>query len=345
MRKSWFQWLVILAFALSGCSTGAQAPLPTPSTTPVLPSPIENTPVKPTGTVQIRLPVGYIPNVQFAPLYVAMEKGYYRQEGLEITIDYSFETDSVTLIGANQLNFAVVSGEQVLLARAQGLPVVYVMAWYQKYPVGVVSKTSQNIRTPNDLAGKKIGIPALSGASYIGLRTLLSAGQLTEKDITLDTIGFNQVEALATDQEQAAVIYIANEPVILKSKGYQVNVMQVSDYLELVGNGLITNENTLAQKPDLVQRMVRATLHGIQDTIANPDEAFEISKKYVENLAQADQKVQKEILTTSIGLWQSPRPGYSELQAWENMQKVLLDMKLLNQPLDLSKAFDNGYLP
>ena len=124
-----------------------------------------------------------------------------------------------------------------------------------------------------------------------------------------------------------------------------MDVIRVADYLQLVGNGLITNETTLAQKPDLVKRMVRATLHGIQDSLANPDEAFEISKKYVENLAQADQKVQKEVLTTSTGLWQSPRIGYSEPRAWENMQKVLLDMKLLNQPLDLSKAFDNGYLP
>ena len=332
MKKSLLLGLVIISLILAGCTPGAQAPA-------------TNTPVKPSGTVQIRLPVGYIPNVQFAPLYVAMEKGYFRQEGLVITIDYSFETDSVTLVGANQLTFAVVSGEQVLLARAQGLPIVYVMAWYQDYPVGVVSKTAQNIHSPKDLAGKKIGIPVLSGASYIGLRTLLNAGGLQEKDITLDTIGFNQVEALATDQEQAAVIYIANEPVTLKSKGYQVNVLQVSDYLQLVGNGLITNETTLAQNPDLVQRMTRAILHGIQDTLANPDAAFEISKKYVENLAQADQIVQKEVLTTSLSLWQAARPGYSDPKAWENMQKVLLDMKLLDKPLDLSKAFDNRFIP
>jgi NitT/TauT family transport system substrate-binding protein len=298
----------------------------------------------PTTLTQVRLPMGYIPNIQFAPIYVAMEKGYYREVGLEIVPDYSFETDGVALVGAGELPFAVVSGEQVLLARAQGLPVVYVMAWYKDYPVAVVAKTSQGIKTPADLKGKKIGLPGLYGASYVGLRALLNSAGLAEKDVTLDSIGFNQVEALAADREQAAVVYVANEPIQLESMGYSLDTIKVSDFVQLASNGIITNEKTIAQNPTLVHSFVQATLKGIRDTIADPDEAYEISKKYVETLSSADETIQKKILAASIALWQANPPGVSDPRAWENMQTVLMDMGSYAKPLDLSKAFSNDFV-
>jgi NitT/TauT family transport system substrate-binding protein len=299
---------------------------------------------KPTTLTHIRLPMGYIPNVQQAPFYVAVEKGYFRQAGIEIEFDYSYETDGVALVGAKKLQFSVASGEQVLLARLQGVPVVYVMAWYKDYPVAVAAKADQGIRTPQDLRGKKIGLPGLFGASYIGLRALLDAGGLQESDVTLDSIGYNQVEALAADREQAVVVYAANEPVVLRAQGYSLDVMRVSDYVQLASNGLVTNEATIADDPDLVHGMVQASLHGMSEAAAHPDEAYEICKKYVETLSQADTVVQKEVLATSIEFWQLDPPGQANPAAWENMQKVLLEIKLLAQEQDLSKAYTNQFI-
>lgn len=295
--------------------------------------------------VHIKLPLGYIPNIQFAPLYVAVEKGYFKDAGIQIEFDYSQETDAVALVGANDLQFAVVSGEQVLLARAQGLPVTYVAAWYQQYPVAVVSKVDQNIKTPADLKGKKIGLPGLYGANYIGLEALLFSAGLTDKDVTLDSIGYNQVEALATDQEQAVSVYTTNEPIQLRAQGYDLNEIHVADYLQLASNGLITNEKTIADNPDLVRRMVKALLQGLADTIANPDEAYTLSKARIPNLTDADAAVQKEVLARSIDLWKADRLGFSNAQAWQNMQDTLLKMGLLKEPLNLEKAFTNDFVP
>lgn len=323
--------MVLISLVLSACA-GAQTGLQTEATQTQAP------------LTHIRLPMGFIPNVQFAPFYAAVDQGYYQEAGIEIEFDYSFETDGLTLVGANELQFALVSGEQVLLARAQGLPVVYVMGWWQDYPVGVVAKAEEGINTPEDLAGKRVGLPGTFGASYVGLRALLSAAGLQESDITMDSIGFNQVEALVADQEDAVVIYVNNEPIQLRAQGYEVDVIRVADHMQLASNGLITNETTLAENPDLVASMVQATLRGVRYSIENPEEAFEISKKFVENLDQANQEIQMRVLEASIEFWKAEQVGHSDPAAWENMQNVLLEMGLLSQPLDLDAAYTNQFI-
>jgi NitT/TauT family transport system substrate-binding protein len=291
----------------------------------------------------IRLPMGYIPNVQYAPFYVAVEKGFFEEAGLDLEFDYSYETDGVALVGANELQFSVVSGEQVPIARAEGLPIVYVMAWYEKYPIAVISKTEQQILEPGDLKGKRVGLPGLFGANYVGLRALMGQTGLTESDLTLESVGFNQVEVLAADASDAVVVYIANEPIQLKALGYDLNIILVSDYLDLVSNGIITNETTLRENPDLVRRMVSATLRGIQYAVEHPEEAFQICLKYVEGLENADQQVQFEVLKASLALYQTDPYGYSHPEAWENMQGVLLKMGLMKEAIDLDQTYTNEF--
>jgi NitT/TauT family transport system substrate-binding protein len=321
MKKLIFTTILVILLAT------ACGPRPTPSLTPV------------------RLALGYIPNIQFAPLYVADSRGYFSEAGIKVEFAYMDENQAASLVGSDNLQFAVVSGEQVLLARAQGLPIEYVAAWYQQYPVSVVALASQKINSPSDLRGKTIGLPGLYGANYIGLRALLHAGGLTEADVKLDSIGYTQVAALATGRDQAVSVYTANEPVQLRAEGYSLTELKVADYVHLTGNGLITNEKTAAGNPALVRSMVAALLHGIADTIDDPEAAYESSLSYVETLAKADTTVQKQVLATTIELWKTDRPGYSDPQAWDNMQSLLLEMDLLTQPLDLTKAFSNDFLP
>jgi NitT/TauT family transport system substrate-binding protein len=299
----------------------------------------------PQATETIRLPMGYIPNIQYAPFYVAVERGYFAEAGIEIEFDYSFETDGLALVGAGELPFAVASAEQVLLARAQEIPVVYVAAWYQDFPVAVVAKAEAGIETPADLVGRRVGLPGLFGANYVGLRAMLSAAGVAEEDVTLDSIGFNQVAALAADQEDAIVGYETNEPIQLRAQGYEVSVLAVADYVKLAANGLLASEMVIAEDPDLVAGFVDAFLRGLADTLADPDAAYEISKLYVDALAEADEAVQKEVLAASLDFWRADQLGFSQPEAWENMQAVLLEMGLLTEPLDLDAAYTNEFLP
>ncbi len=326
MQSKTFPILLLLVIAwLVGCGGGS----PKTSTT------LEH----------IRLPMGYIANVQYAPFYVAVDKGYFAQEGLEIEFDYSFETNGMKLVGAGQLPFAVVSGEQVILARAQGLPVTYVFQWWQKFPVGVVALSEKNIKTPADLIGKRVGTPAMFGASYIGWRGLVFKAGLDESKITVEDIGYTQVAAVTQGKVDAAIIYINNEPVQLRRAGHAVEVIAVADYANLVSNGIVTNEDVIARRPELVAGLTRALKRGIADAIAYPDEAFDICRKFVTGLdAPEVAATQKEVLQASIALWKTDRIGRSDPANWRTTLSVLQEMKLLTAEIDLDKVFTNRFV-
>jgi NitT/TauT family transport system substrate-binding protein len=305
-----------------------------------------SSPTKEAGALtKVSLPMGYVPNIQFAPLYVAVEKGYFRDAGIDLEFDYKYETDGVALVGSGELPFSLVSGEQVLLARAQGLPVQYVAAWYQQYPVSVVANSKAQVLIPQDLKGKKIGLPGLFGANYVGLLAMLYEAGMSEKDVNLDAIGFNQVDLLASGQQDIIVGYTANEPIQLRARGVPVTEIRVSDYVQLASNGILASEKVIQEDPELVRAFVGAFLKGLADTITDPQEAYQLSASHIPNSADLDKDVQMQILETSVSEWKADRPGYSDPQAWENMQNVLLEMGLITEKTDLSKAYTNEFIP
>jgi NitT/TauT family transport system substrate-binding protein len=290
--------------------------------------------------------MGYIPDPQFAPVYVAVHNGHFADENIEIEFDYSYETDGIALVGAEELSFTLGSGEQAIMARANGLPIVYVVQWFQEYPIAVMAKEEAGIRTPSDLVGRQIGIPGLFGASYVGFEGLLHATGLTDNDVDLIEIGFTQAEALAQDQVEAVVVYVNNEPVRLRLQNFALDVIKVADYVDMVGNGLMTNEATVRENPELVEAMVRALLRGLRDVLADPDEAFEICKNYVENLdaTPETEEAQRAVLEASLQVWQAPRLGMSAAEAWSNTQEVLLAIDFIQEPVDLTAVWTNQFV-
>ncbi len=299
----------------------------------------------PAGPTVVRLPMGYIPNAQYAPFYVAVEKGYFAAEGIQIDFDYKFETDGVKLVGANALPFAVVSGEQVVLARAQGLPVKYVAQWYHTFPVAVFSLASSGIRTPADLKGKRIGLAGFFGATYVGWRAFLAANGLSEADVKQEAIGFTQREAVQQGKVDAAVGYVNNEPVALAESGFPVTVFVVGEKVNLVANGLMTNEETIRTKPALVRGMSKALLRGVADTINNPDAALAIATKYVDGL-KADDPIQRKVMLATVEMMKtSGKQGASTAAAWESTQATLLAMGQIQKPLEAGAYFTNEFLP
>ena len=298
------------------------------------------------GPVAVQLGVGYIPSVQFAPLYVAIEKGYFAEAGLDVSLEYGYETDFLKLLAAGKREFVIASGDQVILGRAQGLPVTYIAEWYTRYPVVVFSPADKGVATPDDLIGKTVGIPGLFGASYVGWKALVTAANLPEDQITLKTVGFNQAETLQQGLVDAAVDYAANGPVQFRQQGIPANVIVVDDYMHLPANGLVTSDKIMADAPGRAEGMVRAMLRGVAYTLSHPDEAFEISLKFVPEAAQ-NRDANRAIFDASLPYWTPASPealGRTDPAIWPATAAFMQQAGLVDKLVDTDGIWTNAFV-
>ncbi len=335
--------LIVLALAATLAACGA--PIAQPQ------RPAQTQPAAGAKTA-ITVAMPYIPNVQFAQYYVAASKGYYAAEGLDVSFDYNFETDVVQRVANGTVQFGMASGDSVLLARSQGLKVKMVATINQQFPTVFFSKKAAGIVAPADLKGKSVGIPGRFGASYTGLRAILYASKLTEQDLNIQEIGFAQVPALTEDKVQVASGYGNNEPVQLQLQGVDVNVIRVADIYPLASDGIIASEKLMAEQPETVRKFVRATLRGMTDAIASPDEAFTISQAQIKELASAPdatKKLQRAVLQATLPYWQSDLTaksglGFTDPAKWQATVTFLTDSGSLKTAVRPEDGYSNDYL-
>lgn len=295
------------------------------------------------GTINVSIGLGYIPDIQFAPFYVALSKGYYKAAGLNVTLNHGVETDLFGEMISGKDTFVFATGDETLVARSKNLPVVDVSTLYQRYPVSVIVPANSPIKTLADLKGHSIGEPGPFGSTYIGLLALLHQAGLTTNDVHLQSIGFTQVSALQQGRVDAVVGYTNNEPLQLRRLGVNVRTFDVSDYQPLISNGIITTESTLHnQDKTVVQPFVQATLKGLRDVIANPAAALQISKTYIPGM---NASTSMDELQATIPIWQGNRQrtlGYNDSTIWQEMAQFLAGQQQIPTGMDVSKAFVNA---
>jgi NitT/TauT family transport system substrate-binding protein len=337
---------ILLVFTLSACT--AAAPGTDQAAAPATVSDrVGGDATTVAGKDTVELGVGFVPSVQFAPFYVGLDKGFFADEGINLELAYGFENDYLKLVGVGELPFMIGSGDQVVLGRAQGLPVRYVANWYTKFPVVVIAKPAAGIEEPADLRGKRIGIPGPFGASYVALRGVLEAGGLTEQDVQLESIGFTQAAALSEDQVDAAVDYAANGPVVLALQGITTTQIALDPYLTVPANGLVTNEETITENPDLVMRMVRAMQRSIAYTVANPDEAFELSLKSIPEAGGENTATNRAIFDASMPYWTpqpGAQPGATTEAAWQAAALFMQRIGLVDMLVPAADLFTNEFV-
>jgi NitT/TauT family transport system substrate-binding protein len=322
---------VLLSVVLAACGGGSTSTTSTSSSTA--------TPLK-----DVSIGLGYIPNIQFAPFYVAQSKGYYKAAGLNVTFHHGFVNDVIGSMVLGHDNFVFATGDEELVARSKNLPVVNVATIYQRYPVSLIVPANSSIRTLADLKGHTIGEPAPYGATHVGLLALLYQAHLSLSDVHITEIGFTQVAALLTHKFDAVVGYSNNEPLQLRQQGLQVRTFDVSDFQPLISNGIITTESNLQKQPDVVRAFVQATIKGLKDVIANPADAVQISKNYVQGM---DTTNAMSVLQATIPIWQGDgqKPlGYNDKATWQSMEQFLVAQNVIPPVQNILQAYTNASL-
>jgi len=292
----------------------------------------------------------FVPNIQFAPFYVADAQGYYEEAGLEVEFNHhAVGADQFGPLVAGQEDMLMASGDEVIQVRARDAEVVYVAVVYRKYPVALIVPADSDVQALADLRGHSVGVPGEYGANWIGLLALLDAAQLTREDIDVESIGFTQASALLAGHVDTVMGYVNNEPIQIESAGTPVRTFSVSDVSPLVANGLVVTDEYLDENPDTVRAMIEATLRGLEFALENPEETVEIAKDYVPTLTDAEQEAAAlEVLLATLPLWEVESGG--ELGAgdpadWEAMAAFLLEHGLLEREVGVDEVFTLDYLP
>lgn len=274
-----------------------------------------------TETSPFKVGLGFRPDVQFAPFYLAEQSGYYRDAGLEVTFQHADDPTLITLVGQGGLDIGNADGTSVIPAVSQGIPLRYVFTVYARFPSVVFSKASAGISEPADLAGKRVGTPFRGGSSWIMLQAVLRSAGLTVEDIdVVEFPDFGQRVAVEADQVDAATGFANNEPLRLELAGEEVNVIRVDEITPLPGPGLITSEDTIAAKKPALKAFVAATRRAMDEIAADPERGLEAAIARVPEIA-SDRATQLAVLEATVETWQTDYTranglGSIDEQAW-----------------------------
>src|ERR1051325_3050652 len=248
-----------------------------------------------------------------APFVVAIDKGYFKAEGLDVTIDPaggSLEPINRVASGTYDMGFGDINSLIKFRDANPGTPIKAVFMVYNKPPFSIVGRKSRGVVAPKDLEGKKLGAATPDGA-YAQWPIFVQENDIDPSRVTIVSVGSPGREPmLASGEVDAITGFSFSSYINLKDRGVPANditVLLMADYgVNLYGNTIMVNPKFAAEKPEAVQRFLRALGQGLKDTIANPATAVEsvikrndVAKKEVE-LERLQIALKENILTPEV---------------------------------------------
>lgn len=290
--------------------------------------------------------VGYkaqanLPNVA---AYVAQEKGFFAEQGLDVDIRHASSGEHIQLLMAGDVQYSTVDAADLLKRRADpGLPLVAFALFGQRGQQGFVALKDGGINTPKDWEGKTFGYKFSQPPDYLAI---LEAQQVDRSRIQEVRVGFDP-RVLTEGQVDILAIFKSNEPDTLKRMGFDVTLWDPADYgVPSLGLTYITTEATAAAEPDTTQRFLKATMRGLEYAIANREEAVDIVLKFAPDEERAHQRymLDTEIADAVSPITEQNGLGWMTAAQWKALYEHLTSVDALPNQFDYNAAFRNDFL-
>jgi putative hydroxymethylpyrimidine transport system substrate-binding protein len=296
----------------------------------------------------ISIALDWYANANHAGVFWAKQEGLFQSAGLDVDIHAPADPTTVLqTVGAGRDTFGISYQPDIMLARAQGVPVVAVASIVPRPLLGIMSLTEDGMSTPADLAGHTVGYPGIP-AQEAFLTTMLAGAGLTLDNITLVNVGFNLLPALLSKQVTAVMgAYWTHETIVAERQGYPVSIMKVDEwgvpgYDELV---LITSEDYAASSPDLVSAIVESIISGYAAVVTDQTKAIEILLTASPDI---DVAVETEGLALLAPVWEAAGANLGRLETsrWKAFSDWMAEHGLIAGDIDVSSAlFGDAVIP
>lgn len=274
----------------------------------------------PLNTEKVSLRLRWLTQSQFAGIYWAQEKGLFKKEGLEVTINPGGPgINFMQIVGSGAEDFGICSAPQIIETREKDMPTIAVAIVFQRNPVIFFAKKDSGIKEPKDWVGRSVQV-------YHGYeqetvyRALIAKCGIDPKSVK-EVPGTIDMTPFFRDEVDVWSGYVINQPNTAEEKGFEITRIFPDDYgIKMSGDTLFTTERMIKEKPEVVQRMVNAFLTGWAEALKNEEEAVQIVLNIDSKLDKVHETkmmewVKKLSLTDDIG----GKVGWMTAEQWQGM--------------------------
>jgi len=291
---------------------------------------------------EIDVVLDWYPNALHAFMYVAIEKGYYAEEGLQVNIRFpSNSNDAIALVAAGRADIGLYYQQDVIQVRAnQNVPVKSIGAVVQAPLSIVLSLEDKNITTPSDLVGKTIGYAGTELSEAL-IRSIMKYVGADYSDVTMIDVGFDLMSSMTTGNVDATIGCLVNHEVPqMEEEGFSVNWFDLDDYgVPTYYEGVfLANDSMVADEPEMLAAFLRASAKGFADMKVNPEEALQIllANQNEENFPLSE-TVERQSMAILLPLMENEEAAFltQSDECWQENISWLLSQGLIDVEVDV----------